>query len=169
MTGGVQVMPIYEFYCSDCHTIFSFFAKTVNTTKRPVCPKCKRRKLDRQVSAFAMTGKAKEDGGKDDLPFDEAKMEKAVTALAGEAEKIKDDDPRQAAQLMRKFTQMTGMEMGKGMTEALNRMESGEDPESIEKEMGDLLEKEDPFVMPEKKGSKGRTTAPARDEKLYEL
>jgi putative FmdB family regulatory protein len=163
-------MPIYEFYCSSCHTLFNFFSKTVNTTKQPLCPKCRKKKLERQISAFAMTGKAKEDtGGMGDLPFDESKMEKAVTALASEAESIKEDDPRQAAQLMRKFTKMTGMELGKGMTEALNRMESGEDPEAIEKEMGDLLEKEDPFLMPEKKGGKGRTTAPARDETLYEL
>jgi len=163
-------MPIYEFYCSDCHTIFSFFSRGVNTTRRPLCPTCKKRKLERQVSAFAMTGKAKEDGGADDLPFDEGKMEKAVTALASEAENIKEDDPRHAAQLMRKFTKMTGMELGKGMTEALNRMESGEDPEAIEKEMGDLLEKEDPFMMPDTKGAKGRKNRPPiRDETLHEL
>ena len=161
-------MPIYEFYCSDCNTLFNFFSKTINTTKQPACPKCRKRKLERQVSAFAMTGKAKEGGG-DDLPFDEAKMEKAVTALASQAENIKEDDPRQAAQLMRKFSSMTGMELGKGMTEALNRMESGEDPDKVEKEMGDLLEKEDPFVMPEKKGAKGHVSAPTRDETLYEL
>jgi len=165
-------MPIYEFYCSDCNTIFSFFSRGINTTKRPLCPKCKKHKLERQISAFAMTGKAKEggDGGMDDLPFDEGKMEKAVTALASEAESIKDDDPRRAADLMRKFTKMTGMELGKGMTEALNRMESGEDPEAIEKEMGDLLEKEDPFMMPDKKGAKGKKNRPpSRDETLYEL
>jgi hypothetical protein len=28
-------MPIYEFYCEDCHTIFNFFSKNVNTTKKP--------------------------------------------------------------------------------------------------------------------------------------
>ena len=158
-------MPIYEFYCFDCHTLFNFFSRTINTSKRPLCPKCKKRKLERQV-----TGKAKEGGGADDLPFDESKMEKAVMSLASEAESIKDDDPRQAAQLMRKFTKMTGMELGKGMTEALNRMEAGEDPDAIEKDMGDLLEKEDPFQMPEKAGGKGaRNRPPARDETLHEL
>ena len=163
-------MPIYEFYCSDCHTIFNFLSRTINTSKRPLCPKCRKHKLERQVSAFAMTGKAKEGGGADDLPFDESKMEKAVMGLASEAENIKDDDPRQAAQLMRKFTKMTGMELGKGMTEALNRMEAGEDPDAVEKEMGDLLEHEDPFQMSEKKGGKGaKTRPPARDETLYEL
>jgi len=51
----------------------------------------------------------------------------------------------------KKIHDMTGMEMGASMEEALRRMERGEDPEQIENEMGDLLEGEDPFVLPEKK------------------
>jgi len=164
-------MPIYEFYCKDCHTIFNFFSKTINTTKNPRCPVCKTKTLSRQMSAFAFTGKAKEDGGIDDLPFDEAKMEKAINMLAGEAENINEDDPRQAANLMRKLTDMTGMELGPGMQEALKRMEAGEDPDAIEAEMGDLLEGEEPFLMTEKKGGiKGaKRAAPNRDETLYDL
>jgi hypothetical protein len=143
----------------------------VNTTKKPKCPICKTKTLSRQMSAFAFTGKAKEDGDMDDLPFDEGKMEKAMNMLAGEAENINEDDPRQAANLMRKLTDMTGMELGPGMQEALKRMEAGEDPDAIEAEMGDLLEDEEPFLMPEKKGGKKGTkrAAPRRDETLYDL
>jgi len=164
-------MPIYEFYCEDCNTIFNFFSRSVNTTKKPKCPLCKTKTLSRQMSAFAFTGKAKEDGDMDDLPFDEGKMEKAMNMLAGEAENINEDDPRQAANLMRKLTDMTGMELGPGMQEALKRMEAGEDPDAIEAEMGDLLEDEEPFLMPEKKGGKKGTKrmAPRRDETLYDL
>ena len=164
-------MPIYEFYCEDCHTIFNFFSKSINTTKKPKCPSCKTKTLSRQMSAFAFTGKAKEDGDMDDLPFDEGKMEKAMNMLAGEAENINEDDPRQAANLMRKLTDMTGMELGPGMQEALKRMEAGEDPDAIEAEMGDLLEDEEPILMPEKKGrAKGDKKAPPRrDETLYDL
>jgi len=123
------------------------------------------------MSAFAFTGKAKEDGDMDDLPFDEGKMEKAMNMLAGEAENINEDDPRQAANLMRKLTDMTGMELGSGMQEALQRMEAGEDPDAIEAEMGDLLEDEEPFLMPGKKGGQKGTkrAAPRRDETLYDL
>jgi hypothetical protein len=66
---------------------------------------------------------------------------------------------------------MTGMELGAGMEEALRRMERGEDPEQVEAEMGDLLESEDPFVLPEKrgKGARGARRAPLRDETLYDL
>jgi putative FmdB family regulatory protein len=164
-------MPIYEFYCEDCNTIFNFFSKTVNTTKRPKCPGCKTKTLSRQMSAFAFTGKAKEDSDIDDLPFDEGKMEKAMQMLAGEAENMNEDDPRQAANLMRKLTDMTGLELGAGMQEALKRMEAGEDPDAIEAEMGDILEDEEPFAIPEKRGAAAskRRPAPSRDETLYDL
>ena len=164
-------MPIYEFYCDDCNTIYNFFSKSINTRKKPKCPDCKKTTLSRMMSSFAVTGKAKEDGDLDDLPFDEGKMEKAMQMLAGQADKINEDDPRQAADLMRKLTEMTGMELGQGMNEALQRMESGEDPDQIEAEMGDLLENEDPFVLSGKKGGTGkaRRPAPRRDETLYDL
>ena len=164
-------MPIYEFYCDHCNTIFNFFSKTVNTRKKPKCPKCKTRILSRQMSAFAFTGTATEDGDAEDMPFDEHKMEKAMQMLAGEADKINEDDPRQAANLMRKLSDMTGLELGDSMNEALKRMEAGEDPDAIEAEMGDLLETEDPFLLPEKKAgaSKAKRPAPVRDEKLYDL
>lgn len=164
-------MPIYEFYCRDCHTIFNFFAKSVNVNKKPTCPKCKTRTLERQMSMFAFTGNAKEDGDIDELPVDEKKMERAMQALAKETEGMNEDDPRQAADLMRKLTDMTGLELGPGMQEALSRMEQGEDPDKIEAEMGDLLESEDPFVLAGKKGKArgGRKAEPYRDETLYDL
>jgi putative FmdB family regulatory protein len=164
-------MPVYEFYCSNCNTIYNFFSQGVNTTKKPSCPKCKKKTLTRQMSAFAVSGKAKEDaGGMEDIPFDETKMEQAMQMLAGEADKINEDDPRQAANLMRKLTGVTGLELGHGMQEALDRMEKGEDPEKIEAEMGDILEGEDPFLFPNKKGAaKAKYPAPQRDETLYDL
>jgi putative FmdB family regulatory protein len=162
-------MPIYEFYCKDCHTVFNFFSRTVNTKKIPICPLCKKTKLSRQMSLFAVTGRAQE-GTDEDLPMDEGKMEKAMTMLAREAENINEEDPRQAANLMRKLTEMTGMELGDGMAEALKRMEGGEDPEKIEAEMGDLMDG-DPFVLPGKKGGKSsmKQRPPRKDDTLYDL
>jgi len=164
-------MPIYEFYCKDCNTLFSFFSKTINTSKTPSCPKCGISPLSRQMSAFAFTGKVREDSGMADLPFDERKMEQAMQMLAGEAENINEDDPRQAANLMRKLTDMTGMELGPGMQEAIRRMENGEDPEQIESEMGDVLGDEEPFLLSGKKGriATGKQKAPIRDDTLYDL
>ena len=67
-------MPIYEFYCDQCNTIFNFFSRGVNTTKTPGCPKCRTRPLSRRMSAFAVTGRAREEGDLDNLPVDESKM-----------------------------------------------------------------------------------------------
>ena len=97
-----------------------------------------------------------------------------MEAMAAEAEQMNEDDPRAAARLMRKFSDMTGMELGQGMQEALGRMEAGEDPEQVEAEMGDLMESEDPFVLPGKgAGVKGANRThrgePKRDEQLYEM
>ena len=65
---------------------------------------------------------------------------------------------------------MTGLEMGEGMQEALKRMESGEDPDQIEAEMGDILENEDPFQLASKKGRKrANRPAPKKDDTLYDL
>jgi putative FmdB family regulatory protein len=162
-------MPIYEFYCEPCNTIFNFFSRRINTTKIPSCPKCDR-DLQRQMSTFATIGRAKEES--DELPpgFDESRMEQALGELMGEAENINEDDPRQMAQFMRKFTEKSGLDLGDGMQEAIARLEAGEDPETIEQEMGDIFEGEDPLAMLKKKGGRGgRTSRPLRDETLYDL
>jgi len=163
-------MPIYEFYCPKCHTIFNFFSKTINTDKRPLCPQCHKTQLDRQISIFAMS---RNRGEEEDMPMpdlDESKMESAMNLLGREVEHIDENDPRQAANLMRKLTDMTGLSLGPGMEEALRRMEAGEDPEKIEAEMGDVLEGEDPFGLKEKSAIKTSKYRPPKvDEKLYDL
>jgi len=163
-------MPIYEFYCRDCHTIFNFYSKTINTRKVPACPRCENARLTRQVSLFAVTGRA-DAGGDEDLGLDESKMEKAIEWMARQSGHISEDDPRQAARLMRQFSDMSGVELGPGMQEALSRMAAGEDPEQVEAAMGDTLEQEEPFLIPGRKGVKRlrRQLPPDKDETLYEL
>jgi len=122
------------------------------------------------MSAFATISGAKDDAHTDDLPIDEARMEKAMEILAQEAGGMNQDDPRQAAKLMRKFTDVTGATLGPGMKEALKRMEAGEDPEQIEAEMSDLIEQEEPFMFEGKRErAKARKVPPRRDETLYDL
>ena len=164
-------MPMYEFYCKNCNTIFTFFSKTINTDGTPACPKCNLESLSRMVSRFAFTGKAKNgsegDADGPDLPIDESKMEKALESLASEAEGINDEDPRQAVNLMRKLTDMTGLKLGDKMEEALSRMEAGEDPDAIEQEMGDMDEN-DLFKVDSSGKSKSRSV-PLRDETMYDM
>ena len=161
-------MPIYEFYCPDCNTIFNFFSRRINTEKQPDCPKCGKRKIVKMMSTFATIGKAKEDD--DPLAgMDEEKMEKAFTGLLRETENINEEDPRQMAALMRKFSDRTGIQLGEMMQDALSRLEAGEDPEQIEQEMGDLIDG-DSFSFEEmKKQVRSSGQQPIRDDKLYEL
>ena len=102
--------------------------------------------------------------------LDETKMEQAFESLMRDAEGMNEDDPRQMATLMRKFSDKTGISMGEQMEEALSRMEAGEDPDQIEQEMGDLLDSDDSFTLEAmKKKVKSGPRPPVHDEKLYEL
>jgi len=164
-------MPIYEFYCKPCHTVYKFFSRTINTEKIPRCPKCGYDKMERRVSLFATINLSKNSAESEDElpPIDESKMEKVIAGLAREADKINEDDPRQAAQLMRKLSEATGLKMNPRIEEALSRLERGEDPEKIEEDMGDFMEEEEPFIL-EGKGTKGtHKTRPNVDETLYDL
>lgn len=170
-------MPIHEFYCPDCHRVYNFLARRPNVTKRPSCPRCSRPKLERKISRFAISKGLKESSaGPDDMDvpagLDEAKMERALAEMAGEAENINDDDPRQMARMMRKLYDGTGLPLGDGMDEALRRMEAGEDPDAIEADMGDLLDNDDMLFGQGKSGLKGMTRRlrpPEVDETLYDL
>jgi len=166
-------VPIYEFYCADCHAVFNFLARKPHTKKRPKCPRCGRPNLDRKVSRFAISKGRSEPGEGDDLPadFDEAKMERVMAEMARESEGMDEDDPRQMARMMRKLHEATGMSLGEGMEEAIRRMEAGEDPDKIEEEMGDLLEEEPAFDESGRslRQLSKRLKPPEVDETLYDL
>jgi len=162
-------MPIYEFYCAQCNTLYNFFSRSVNTEKIPNCPRCKTKKLQRRMSIFSVVS-AQRDDTEDPLPpIDETKMARAMEALGREAEKMDEDDPRQAAILMRRLSEATGLKLKPEMEEALSRMEQGEDPDKIEEEMGDLLDGDDPFSLDEMSRKRGNRPAPHVDETLYDL
>jgi putative FmdB family regulatory protein len=163
-------MPIYEFLCQECNTIFNFFSRRINTDTVPDCPRCGRR-LNKQLSSFATVGKAKE-SETEDLPpgFDETKMERALGEMAREAEGMNQEDPRAMARLMRRFSDKTGLMLNENMEKALSRLEAGEDPDRIEKEMGEIFNGDDELPFAFKQSGRGqRTKTPVRDETLYEM
>ncbi len=170
-------MPIYEFYCRPCHTVYSFFSRRIDTETVPKCPKCpagSRSKLQRQVSRFAISSGAADSSGPDDgsPDLDDEKMEHAMMQMAGEMENVNEDDPRAMAAMMRKLMSTTGMNLGEGMEEAIRRMEAGEDPDKVEEDLGDALDGEDPFGQGESKlrGLHRRMTeAPNVDPEVYDM
>jgi putative FmdB family regulatory protein len=173
-------MPMYEFFCRDCNTVFTFFSRTVNTEKTPACPKCRRPGLERMVSRFAVTGRVQESGAGDDkgegpgLPVSGERMEKAMEALASEAEGVDENNPQAAAGLMRRFSDITGIRFGDKMENAVSRLEAGEDPESLEKDLegideNDLFKLDGAGEAGGRKATGTRRKAPLRDETLYEM
>jgi putative FmdB family regulatory protein len=165
-------MPIYEFYCADCHRIFNFFSRAANTSKRPACPECRRPELRRKPSAFAISRGRAEPGPEGAPEMDDARLEQIMQTLARDADRLDENNPRQMAGMLRKLYDATGMELGSHMQEALRRMEAGEDPDKIEEEMGDLLEGEEPLVeggTPGLKSLSRRLRPPSVDTALHEL
>jgi len=173
-------MPIYEFYCPDCHTLFSFFSPTVRTDARPDCPRCGRPQLERRPSRFATLKPGRDDESELDAddPFagvDEERMERAMEALGAEFEGMDENaepDPRQMSRLLRRFSEATGLEAGPRLREMLDRLERGEDPEALEAEMGgegegdeDLSE----FFALKKRALGARARRPKVDETLHFL
>ncbi|AMV33347.1 Zinc ribbon domain protein [Pirellula sp. SH-Sr6A] len=169
-------MPIYEFYCPVCHTVFSFLSRSMQNTKVPECPKCGRKKLEKKISRFAISKGLKESDATKD-PFenvDEAKMEQLMMEMAPHLDENSEgpEDPRQMAALMKKMFDVTGMQPNEPMLEAIRRMEAGEDPDRIDEEMGDALDGEgDPFVGADSKTKKWKRMfeAPDVDPELYDM
>jgi len=143
-------MPIYEFACSKCRKIFSFLAKTTRSERVPACPKCGNRKMEKQVSAFAMPRGVAEPSaappGDDSGPggpmpdLDDPRMMRAMSELERDMEHLDENNPKHMAHMMKKMKDiMPAGSVPKELDVAIKRLEAGEDPEKIEEDMGDVL------------------------------
>jgi len=167
-------MPIYEFYCADCHMLFNFFSRRIDTQKEPACPRCGRPRLSRRVSLFAVSRRRPEKAEGEGAPeIDEERMSGVLESLAREAEGADEEDPRSMARILRRLYEATGMPLGPKLEEAMRRLEAGEDPEALEQELGDALGEESELLEPggaKKRLSELRMELPPRtDPNLYEL
>jgi putative FmdB family regulatory protein len=141
-------MPIYEFACPKCRRIFSFLSKRMNPGRLPVCPKCGNKKLEKQVSQFAMTRGLAEpsadggpEGNDESMPdMDDPRVARAMAEMERDMEHMDENNPRHMAHMMRKMKDMMPPgSMPKELDIAIKRLEAGEDPEKIEADMGDVL------------------------------
>jgi putative FmdB family regulatory protein len=142
-------MPIYEFACPQCRVIFNFFSQRVSPKHLPKCPKCGNKKMQKQMSNFALTrgGKdsiAAESGAEDAGPMpnlDDPRVMRAMNEMERAMEHIDENNPKHMAHMMRKMKDLLPPgSMPKEIETAIKRLESGEDPEKIEADMGDLLD-----------------------------
>jgi putative FmdB family regulatory protein len=165
-------VPIFEFLCPACNRIYSFLSLSTTPSRQPVCPRCGAANLARVPSAFAVSAgkktreeKPKESGGAQD-EASMARMEREMMRMTGELGEKDAEDPRAMARMMRRLAEVSGEKMTPTMEEMFRRLEAGEDPDSLEDELGPQLEAE----MGEESGEGGdEGGAPTRDEGLYSL
>ncbi len=121
-------MPIYEYRCSDCKNKVSVFFRTLSAVDHSAarCPICGGKKLTRLVSRVRAL--RSEEGRLDSLADE--------SSLAG----LDENDPKSMGRWMRKMAAEAGEEVPPEFNEVVGRLESGENPESIEKSMPDLAE-----------------------------
>ena len=138
-------MPIYEFFCPDNRRIYSFFARSLRLAdKVPRCPDNPKWTMEKMISGFAITGRAKEKSA--DMPGvdpDDAKMEAAMGEMErefGHVAESDNPDPRALAKMMRRMGEIAGQKMPAQMDEVIARLEKGEDPEKLEAEYGDVFD-----------------------------
>jgi putative FmdB family regulatory protein len=140
-------VPIYEFYCEDCNTVFNFFSSKVDPAVRPACPRCGKPELPRKPSRFSTGKKAGPSGaqGVDEAEaedplagLDEERMAGAMESLASEMAGMDDDhqDPKQMIRFLERFQQATGLEAGPKMQEMMARLAEGADVDELEAELG---------------------------------
>ena len=116
-------MPAYDFRCKDCHHIFTLTYATFDEVDQatPQCPHCGSDKLSRLIRRVAI------------LTSEEVRLERlADPSRLGE---LDENDPRAMGRLMREMASELGEDAGPEMTEVIERLESGESPESIEQSL----------------------------------
>jgi putative FmdB family regulatory protein len=118
-------MPFYDYHCQNCQqkvTLRLSYAEY--DTAKPKCPLCGSDKLKRAIGRVRIA------------KSEEARMESlADPSSFGD---VDENDPKSVAKFMRKMGSEVGEDLGPEFGEVVDRLESGESPESIEQTMPDL-------------------------------
>jgi len=118
-------MPTYEYRCSNCGRRVSIFQTFKEYGEEPVhCPKCGGENLTRLISRVRV------------LRSEESRLDSIADPSAWNG--FDENDPQAMARMMRKMGNEMGEEMPPEFDEVVDRLESGENPEDIERDMPDL-------------------------------
>ncbi len=138
-----NVMPIYEYYCPDNHTVYQFYAKSLAQGQTvPRCPDNPKFRMKKLVSGFAITKGGKSDeappaeAGAAGTEADDPRMEAAMAAMEKEFSSVDENDPRAMGRMMRRMAELTGEKLDGEMEEVVRKLEEGADPDSLEEQMG---------------------------------
>jgi putative FmdB family regulatory protein len=118
-------VPVYEYRCHDCKRRVSVFWRSFSDVDAESisCPRCGGKNLTRLVSRVRLA--RSEESHLDDLSD--------MSDLPDE------NDPKSLGRWMRKMNTEMGEDLGPEFDEVVGRLESGENPESIEKSMPELM------------------------------
>ncbi len=118
-------MPIYEYRCQECKQRASIHQTYEEYGQVEVrCPHCGSAKLQRLINRVRVARS------------EESRLENlADPSQWGD---LDEEDPRSMARMMRKMGQELGEEMPPEFDEVVDRLEAGEDPDSIEQSMPEL-------------------------------
>ncbi|MFN2269577.1 MAG: FmdB family zinc ribbon protein [Anaerolineae bacterium] len=122
-----DIVPVYEYRCHDCKRRVSIFWRTFSDvdTESIACPRCSGTNLTRLISRVRM------------VRSEESRLDNL--ADPGGLPDLDENDPKSLGRWMRKMSAETGEDLGPEFNEVVGRLEAGEDPESIEKSMPDLM------------------------------
>jgi putative FmdB family regulatory protein len=117
-------MPSYEYRCLNCRKRFEIVLSYSEYGAKPViCPHCKSDRVQRKIGRIRV-----------------ARSESSRLESMASPENLDglDEDPRALGRMMRQMSGEMGEEMPPEFDEVVNRLEKGQSPEDIEKEMPDL-------------------------------
>ena len=123
-------MPFYDYRCADCQTKQILFYKTYAAydAATPICQSCGSDQMKRRIGRIAL---AKGEDARMDALADQAL-----------ASGFDENDPRSMGQFMKKMSREMGEDMGEEFNEVVDRLEKGQAPEAIEKDMPSLASDE---------------------------
>ncbi len=117
-------MPNYQYRCNDCHRRFEIFMTYSEYGTRTVnCTHCGSSKVERRIGRIRI---ARSEENRLENLADPSKLEGL------------EDDPRALGRMMREMSGEMGEDMGPEFDEVIDRLESGQSPEEIEKALPDL-------------------------------
>ncbi len=117
-------MPAYEYRCLNCRKRFQLFFTYEEYGKKPaVCPHCQSAHVTRRIGRVRI---ARSDDSRLESMADSADLDGL------------EDDPRELGRMMRSMSRETGEEMPAEFDEVVNRLEKGQSPEDIERDMPEL-------------------------------
>ena len=125
-------MPIYEYRCQECRRKVAVFYRSLSAVNHASarCDRCGSAKLSRVVSKVRVMR-----GADDSLGPAGDVDESLLNDMGG----LDENDPRSLGRFMRKMAGETGEDLGPELNEVIGRLEKGEDPDKIERDMGDVF------------------------------